>query len=403
MKLSTCGMALWVALAMPSAQAVNQEIRASFTPDPSQPQKNVFINTTPSSGYCATYPEVCKENDTFSIEVPIVFGPYGPIVPSMGMWIRAPANWRRLNVTNTATQETETVEVRITGMGSSYLLSDTAANLTGETDILVGHQKLWGGRSWVYAPENCLYSGVGAYGPSHYRFFWKTPVEADCLKLTSFRIPSISFSTLDFAYELRTPNPLGMSSGLYTGSINYRVGPTGDFNIGNLLPDDGNVTLDFVLDVQHTLKVDLPPGGNQIILEPRGGWQSWLEQGRIPSRLVRDQTFLISASSRFTMKLECELDLEDGCGIIDRVSGYAATVHVSVSLPHGLTDVNAKPVNRMPLSRHVSGIFQPGVYLDRKPGTLHFELTERSTAFLIDNTKGRPYKGNVTVIWDSEV
>jgi hypothetical protein len=36
---------------------------------------------------------------------------------------------------------------------------------------------------------------------------------------------------LDFAYELETPDPLGMSSGHYTGSLTYSVGPNGDFDL----------------------------------------------------------------------------------------------------------------------------------------------------------------------------
>lgn len=405
MKLSMFGVGLILALAAPSVQAFNQEIRALFTPDPAQPHKNVFVNKTPNSGYCASYPDECRQNNTFSIRLPIKFGPAGPIVPNppMGMWIKAPANWRQLTVTNRDTMETEVVEVRITGMGSDFILSDTAANLTGVTNDLEGHRKLWGGQTWVYAAPPCQYSGVGAFTPKSYMFFWKTPVEANCTKYAAYLIPSITFDSMDFAYELRTPNPLGMSSGIYSGSINYRVGPGGDFNIGNIPADDGNLTLDFVLDVQHTLKVDLPPGGNKIVLEPQGGWQSWLQQGRAPTRLMRDQTFLISASSRFTMKLECELDLSNGCAIIDRQSGYASVVHVSVSLPSGLTNSSGQPVKRLPLSRVVSAPFQPGIYVDRKPGILHFETSEYDTAFLIRNAKGRPYKGNITVIWDSEV
>lgn len=402
MKMSMYGLAL--ALVAPSALGFNQEIRARFTPDPSQPQKNVFINQTSNSGYCATYPDECRMNETFSIRAPINFGPKGPMLPMAGVSIRVPAYWRQITVTNSDTLETEIVEVRISGIGSNYVLSNTAASLTGETDILEGHRKLWGGLSWVYAPANCLYSGVGAYGPNTYRFFWKTPSEGDCTKVTSFRIPFMSFDTLDFAYELRTPNPLGMSSGLYTGSINYLLnGAARDFNIGDMVANDSNLTLDFVLDVQHTLKVDIPPGGNHIVLEPQGGWSSWLDQGRPPTRLLRDQTFLISASSRFKMSLECELDLTDGCGIIDRESGYAGLVNVSVSLPHGLTDSGGKPAMRVPLNREDSATFQPGVYVDRKPGTLHFDVAERETAFFVRNSKGRPYKGNITVIWDSEV
>ncbi|RON43015.1 hypothetical protein [Pseudomonas frederiksbergensis] len=401
MKWFMYGLAL--ALVAPSAQAFNQEIRARFSPDPAQPQKNVFINQTPNSGYCATYPEECRVNETFSIRAPINFGPRGPIFATTGVSIRVPAYWRQVTVTNRDTLHTETVEVRISGIGSRYRLSDTAANLAGVTDDREGHQKLWGGQSWVYAPTNCLYSGVGAYSADSYQFFWKTPSEGNCTKVTSFRIPSMSFESLDFAYELRTPNPLGMSGGLYTGSLNYVLNPGADFNIGNMQPTDSNLTLDFVLDVQHTLKVDLPPGGNQVILEPLGGWQGWLDRGSKPTALLRDQTFLISASSRFTMKLECEWELVNGCAIIDRQTGIGGVVNVSVSLPHGLVNSSGQPVSHLPLNRTVSAPFQPGFYVDRKPGTLHFEMSEHSTSQVVGASAGRPFKGNITVVWDSQV
>ena len=393
-----------MALSLSSAQAANREISALFQPDPSQPAKNVFLNKTQNSGYCASYPGECAINNMFSIQLPVRFDSTRAIVAGDGIPLKVPANWRQLTVTNRETQETETVEVRIIGIGSRFTLSDTAANLVGVTDVLEGHQKLWTSNSWVYAPAPCQYSGVGSYTPNSYRFFWKAPVEAACTKVAAFSIPSMSFDTLDFAYELRTPNPLGMSSGLYTGPISYTIGPGADFDLGPLMqPDDSSLTLDFVLDVQHTLKVEIPPGGNRVILEPQGGWRRWLEQGRKPVRLYRDQLFNISASSRFTMRLECEQDVETGCAIFDRVSGYGAVVNVSVSLPHGLTDSSGQPVRRMPLNRSVTSPFQPGIYVDRKPGTLHFEMGERDTAWLINNSRGSPYEGNITVIWDSEV
>ncbi|KOY03661.1 hypothetical protein [Pseudomonas nunensis] len=403
MKKTTGWLGLLMVLMVPTAEAFNQEIRALFTPDPAQPQKNIFINKTPDSGYCATYPDECKQHNMFSIRIPTRFGPSSVIMPGTGVPIKVPANWRQLTVTNRETGESEVVEVRITGIGSDYFLSHTAASLVGVTDDREGHQKLWTNERWVYAAPPCQYSGVGAYTASTYRFFWKTPSEAPCTKFAAFRIPFMSFETMDFAYELRTPNPLGMSSGLYTGSMNYFLGPGQDFDIGGLNPDDGNLTLDFVLDVQHTLKVDIPPGGNQVVLEPIGGWQSWLEQGRKPVRLVRDQTFLISASSRFTMRLECEWGLPNGCAIVDRVTGIAGIVDVSVSLPNGLTDGTGQTVKRMSLSREASVVFHPAFYADRKPGKLHFEMPESSTNHVILNAQGRPFYGNITVIWDSEV
>ncbi len=403
MKKSMYGLGMMLALAAPAAEAINQEIRALFTPDPAQPQRNVFINKTPNSGYCATYPVQCERYNTFSIQLPIQFGPSQPIEAGTPVSIKVPANWRQLTVINKDTGETETVEVRIAGIGSRHYYSDPVTTLTGESDVLSGHRKLWGGRSWVNAPAPCQNSGVGAYSPISYLFFWQTPVEASCSKTVAFRIPHMYFNTIDFAYELRTPNPLGMSSGLYTGSMNYSIGPGLDFDMGGINSNDDSLTLDFVLDVQHTLKVDIPPGGNKVILEPQGGWQSWLDQGRKPVRLMRDQTFLISASSRFTMRLECEFDQVEGCAITDRQSGYTGVVNVSVSLPHGLMNSSGQPVKRMLLGRMASAPFQPGIYVDRKPGTLHFEVPERDTNWLITNAQGRPFKGNITVIWDSEV
>lgn len=406
MKKITLALGLLFMAGMPEAQAVNQEIRALFRPDPSQPSKNVFTNQTPISGYCASYPDQCLQTNMFSIQLPARFVSARNLRPGDGLAIKAPANWRQLTVTNADTQETETVEVRITGVGTKYVLSHPAYVLVGVSDELEGHQKLWSNLSWVYAPPPCQFSGNAPYGAEHYRFFWKTPVEAPCTKFAAYDIPSIEFDTLDFAYELRTPNPLGMSSGLYTGSMAYNIGLGGDFDFGPLMrPDDNNLTLDFVLDVQHTLKVDIPPGGNHVVLEPQGGWRTWLENGRKPVRLYRDQLFYISASSKFSMRLECEhnLGVGSGCAILDRETGYAGAVDVSVSLPNGLTTGAGQPVKRYPLGIKATSAFEPGIYVDRKPGTLHFEVDKNWTDWLIDKAKGRPYKGNITVIWDSEV
>ncbi|WP_213938401.1 hypothetical protein [Pseudomonas sp. dw_612] len=403
MKLSTGWLGLALALAAPTVGAVNQEIRALFTPDPAQPQRNVFINKTPNSGYCSDRPSECMQQNMFSIRIPIVFGPSPSLAPGTAASVKVPASWRQLTVTNRDTQETETVEVRIIGIGSQYTLSDSAANLVGVTDILEGHQKLWN-PSWVYAPSPCLYSGVGLYGSHTYRFFWKTPVEAPCTKVNAFRIPFMTYDTLDFAYELRTPNPLGMSSGLYTGSMNYRLGPGLDFDIGGLTPDDSNLTLDFVLDVQHTLKVTLPPGGNKVELVPPGGWQSWVNEGRKPNRLVRDQTFHISASSRFKMMLMCPGQVGNNCTIFDPATRRLGVVQLRVTLPNGLTDPFGQPINQRPLRIGDSGSLSivPSFYVDRGKGTLHFEIGEQYTHLMLESGVAGDYSGVMTVIWDSE-
>jgi hypothetical protein len=389
---------------------MNQEVRALFRPDPTQPHNNRFINQTPSTGYCVSKPQECRDNNMFSIRLPLRFESSRAIrpdaAPRNGAMFKVPAQWRELTVRHAQTGDVQKVEVRITGIGTDYILSDTAANLTGASSASEGHHLLWQGGAWVYAPPPCIYGGIGLVDAISFRFFWKTPVEAACMRGARFLIPAMSYNTLDFAYELRTPNPLGMSSGLYTGDLSYSVGPNGDFDMGDvMLPNDSNLTLNFVLDVQHTLKVDIPPGGEKIQLVPAGGWQSWLYAGRKPVRLFRDQTFHISASTRFKMYIECESSSPLPCVIKDATGKRPVELHVSVSLPNGLTDHAGQPVKRQRLLTGPGGakVFQPGFYIDRAPGILHFEVPRGEVEWMLSEKVPSPYSGSVTVIWDSEV
>lgn len=392
---------------MPQALAQDVSITALFKPDSAQPHLNQFKNTTPPSGYCERYPGQCVDNQTFSLQVPIQFEasqaiPANHGSPRQGATFKVPAQWRDLTVRHES-GAVETVRMRITGVGSKYVTEDVR-ELTGDTneDYRFAHNLLWGS-SWVNSPAPCLYSGVGYYSKTTYGFFWKTPVEAACNKQAKFHVPWMRYEFLDFAYELVTPNPLGMLAGHYEGSLTYTVGPNGDFDFGDvMLPSSPVLTLNFNLEVQHTLKVDVPPGSEKVQLVPAGGWQNWLHGGRKPVRLFRDQTFNISASSRFKMFLQCSITDGRVCMMADRDLILTAPLKVSVSLPGGLTDAAGRPVRRQELSTEGGAvIFQPGHYVDRKPGTLHFEL-EKPDHFFIPGAP-KQYVGNVTVIWDSEV
>lgn len=392
---------------MPQALAQDVSITALFKPDSAYPHLNQFKNTTPPSGYCQLYPDQCEENKTFSLQVPIRFEssrviPANHASPRQGATFTVPAQWRELSVRHES-GAVEQVRMRITGVGSKYVTEDVR-KLTGDTnpDSRNAHNLLWG-QSWVYAPSPCVYSGVGYYLPTYYGFFWKTPVQAACNKQAKFEVPWLRYDHLDFSYELVTPNPLGMLAGHYTGSLTYTVGPNGDFDFGDvMLPSSPVLTMNFNLDVQHTLKVDVPPGGEKVQLVPAGGWQSWLHAGRKPVRLFRDQTFNISASTRFKMFLQCSITDGRVCFMADRGLILRAPLKVSVSLPGGLTDTSGRPVQRQELVTEGGAVtFQPGHYVDRKPGTLHFELEQPDHFFLPGAPK--QYFGGVTVIWDSEV
>lgn len=394
-----------------TANAVSNDINAIFRPDPSRPNENTFRNTTPVSGFCAMYPAVCEAEKMSSIQLPITFESTGPIQADhggvrQGAMFDVPTTWRPAQVTHTGTGENEIVHVRISGIGSGYQLPVSVIDLVGgEVNLATAHSKLWGGSSWMHAPSPCRSTTFGTMNERIYNFFWKTPTEGVCAKQSRFLIPSMSYRPMEFAYELRTPNPLRMSSGRYTGSVSYGVGPGQDFDMGDvMLPSDSVITLNLKLDVEHTLKVEVPPGGNRVELVPPEGWQAWLNSGSKPTRLFRDQRFHISASTRFKMALECQTVSGNTCAIAETGSGHAVPVDVSVTLPNGLADAAGQPINRRRLLRDGSGteLFQPGFYVDRRPGTLHFEVARASVEEML-GSGAKAYAGNVTVIWDSEV
>ncbi|MFS2091999.1 hypothetical protein ACCC96_03215 [Pseudomonas sp. Pseusp11] len=411
-----CAISLLFLLYSVSSAAVSIEVTAEFKPDSANPARNEFTNTTPFTGHCASYPTFCSDLSIFSILVPIKFNSISAIDARhtdvrKGAMFRAPTDWRPLQVVNKDTREESTLYVRIASIGARYYLPGTVQSLIGEgapTSDIEAHEKLWGGYNWTYPSPPCFYTGGMFVQPTWRSFFWLTAAGGGmCAPTADYQISSLYYDRFQIGYALRTPNPLGMSAGQYVGSYTYSVGPGLDFDMGDImLPEDNSLTINFTLDVQHTLRVDIPPGGNKVELVPQGGWQGWLQQGRKPTRLFRDQAFNISASSRFKMNLECEYSQDSKtCAVRDSVSGHAVPMNISVSLPQGLTDGDGAPVNRRQLQRDGSGtqLFQPGFYVDRKPGTLHFEIPASEVAEMIRPERQRHYSGSVTVIWDSDV
>lgn len=409
------GWVLLCALTVESAISATMDISASFRPDPSKPHENKFTNDTPMSGHCALQPEFCKEQGLFSLLVPIEFQSIAPILAGhadrrKGAMFKVPADWRRLTISRVdGRAETSEVEVRIVSIGGRYILPDTAQNLVGEgepTNVQGWHTRLWGDWTWA-PPAPCQPTGGMYTQPNSRTFFWMTPTASECAMTANYRIPSLTYDQMQIGYELRTPDPLHMSSGIFTGNLTYHVGPGMDFDMGDIMhPSDSTLTLSFTLNVEHTLKVDIPPGGNKVVLEPAGGWQNWLQHGRKPVRLYRDQVFNISASSRFKMQIDCEIPGLYDCMIRDPVSQRAVLVELNVTLPDGLTDLAGVPVKRRRLIRvgqEEQQKYQALNYVNNRPGILHFEVASEYMDYMLQPGVAARYTGNIVVIWDSEI
>lgn len=379
-----------------------QEITADFRPDPANPMASTFKNTTPESGMCPWHiPERCKQLGIFSIRTPsIQFVSSGPIQanhtdPRRGAMFQAPTSWRELSVTHIETGATDRLQVRIAGIGNKYILP-------AALDYTVWAQNNY---FWVYPSPPCVSTGIWTGTVRFLLWSWILPLDAGVCKVQAVKdISGMLYDTFEFSYELKTPNPLKMAAGRYVGTTTYSIGPGGDFDYGDImLPNDNALTFNFTLDVDHHLRVEVPPGGNRIQLEPQGGWQAWLHNGRKPSRLFRDQTVNLWASTQFKMNLECGEPMGNTCSLRN-AAGHQVPLDVAVTLPSGLIDAAGRPVNRLPLRLDGSGteLFQPARYVDRQPSTLHFEVNAEGVSQMLDQGGGT-YNGTVTVVWDSQV
>lgn len=398
------GVLLGLLLGTAQAQALVQEITASFRPNPSNPMFNDFVNTTPESGICPWHiPARCKALGIFTIRTNDLTATYNaPIVanhsnPRDGAMWKVPSEWRDVPVTHRETGQAQTVQIRVAGIGHRW---DSRPGVSAW-----GQPGMDWASAWRNAPSPCEGVNYLAAATNYVLFFWIVPENAGvCNRVPSVTIDQFWYSTTEYAYGLKTPNPLTMAAGEYTGSITYTIGAGGDFDFGDVMvPNDNQFTFNFTLDVDHHLKVEVPPGGNRIQLEPQEGWQAWLQNGRKPSRLFRDQTVNLWSSSQFKMSLECPEPLGNTCSLRN-AAGHQVPLDVMVSLPHGLTDASGRPVNRLPLTLDGSGteLFQPSMYVDHKPSTLHFEVKADAVEQMLEQP-GSTYSGTATVVWDSEV
>ena len=404
------GVCLVILTGYPAAHtlASTVAISAIFFPDASNPHVNQFKNTTPNTGLCFTFPNYCQARGLYSIGLGVQALTQTPILANHanirdGAMIKVPADERTIQVTSERGR-TADLKFKITAFSASNRTRDVR-QIVGDSSIstTTANNRLWANKRWGdYAPAPCALGG--SLGPTSIDadFFWLTPEASPCGISPAFEIDTLRMRNSSISYQLIAPDPLRMDTGTYTGSMTYTVGPGGDFDYGNnLLATDNSVTINFTLEVQHTLKIELSPLADKVTLSPPGGWQQWLSQGVRPARLEADRIFNISASTPFSMKLQCEYLASNQCAI-QNTAGFTVPVETRVTLPQGLGYSSGESLNRVLLSTTPEVIY-PSQYVEKRPAMLHFAVTGSHVESIMNDHPGTKFRGNITVVWDSEI
>lgn len=382
-----------------NAMALDINITARYSPAQSILHANSFENTTPNSGYCVNFPASCAAADSFSVSFPGANGLLN-IAKGDNVELRAPIAWREFEVTNSEGYS-QKVKMRIVGLGGTYHTASAVSTITGQSNFTAGHNALWSTGSWTNPPAGCLSPGSGASAERLQEFFWNFKSSGTCTKTANFDV-RLGFDKFSFMYELETPNPLKMQPGTYTGNVLYTIGQSGDIKYGDGISAYPNVNFKFTLTIQHDLRIQFPTAADKLALQPEGGWQQWLYNGSryTPKKLLANQPYQIWASGKFKMQLQCQYPVGNDCGIQNSSQTTLIPVKTMVTLPYNLRN-NNQPVSRYPLTNNTPAIFQPEEYVNSEKSTLHFEVDKTGVEQMI-NSGGGSFRGDVTVIWDSE-
>jgi len=381
---------LGLALSPPLARSSEVKITAEFRIDPTGGANQSFVNTTPLSGFCLTWPDRCPAGQ-FSISTGItgVKTWRKDDDPAQGLLVGVSAEFRDLDVYKDA--ESHRLKFRLS---AHSLRVDKINSGLAFADF--------SNSQFTYPLGGCNSGGVSRGSSEWIMNHWRLPTAKyytcrstymrDQEKTVTYR-PS-------FGYELIAPNPLLMHSGIYRGELRYTVGAGMDIDYGhNAQMSSDEVVLKFELDVQHQLKVDFPNGtaGRPVVatLEPDGGWQAW-QGGRMPPRVRQDVPFRLSMSGPVSVHMLCGQKLGDRCAIAS--GDDAIPLDVAISVPGAVSDRTHAALTHIPLpigAETAEPIAASNGSIQSVYSTIHIQSPG---PFKPATT----YEGQITVVFDAE-
>ncbi|WP_433647096.1 hypothetical protein [Kosakonia pseudosacchari] len=249
---------------------------------------------------------------------------------------------------------------------------------------------------------------------------WKvTSADGACYKISNIdRTDPSRFYNMSIAYELETPDPLKMSSGVYKGTASLTVGPGGNIDFGDVYEaSDTMLNINFTLTVTHELKLTPAAGAQTVALQPcpagkicsedegEANWERWMVS-RLTPQLTGRSAFTLSSSGGFTVFLDCAEHVGNECALTSDNSGQQVPMRVAINLPDNVIDSQTgSTVTGRPLligKSEGQNYFTAKTYGADKPGSIDFLVRQKDVDTMLA-TRPDTYRGAVTVIFDPNI
>lgn len=197
----------------------------------------------------------------------------------------------------------------------------------------------------------------------------------------------LSVSEFFLGFRLKTPNPLKMKNGDYTGSLVLWISPNGDVDLGNGSYSAGH-TIYFELSVKHQIKVDFTQSSKEITLKPNDGWAS----GGRKTELSNEADYSLWASSNVKLSLRCQYKINGACGIKNNKNHLVELDVFNIYGGNKKTLLTEKQPELIKVTSPLIG----------QKSKILFRVNNDSVASMLEYP-GSVYSGDVTLIYDAEL
>lgn len=373
------------------AGAAEVLVTAEFSPSALEPGRMVFRNTSPPGVYCSWRPEFCSADGSYSIDVPLrwskVYVRDDDVRKRFYLGLPGP---RTVLLRNTTTGAEAEVLLTIATV-SGHLTPGTGANPVFTTTVRGG----------------CRYVRTAGHA-AYVRFGWtvtnpQAPIPCNSQGDGASPMPATySMTWFGLGLLITTPSPLALNDGIYEGETTYSTGGEGsDIDFGDDVTTEP-ITLKLRFTVAHQFHVLFPVENPQVQLVPPQGWAQWIDHGTLPGRLRDELPFHLTASMDLSMKLRCEHELGDRCGIRNSRDGAVVPVDVDVTIPGMRNLRDGRPAQDTALLPDESRAprFTPDGYLIQRRSTLRFTAGREAVTEML-KSPGSHWQGNMTVVFDA--
>lgn len=373
------------------AQVAEVKVTGRFRPSALKPGNSEFENTTPRGSFCNWRSAECEKNGAYIFNV-----------GGGEFWRKAGDgdNSSRRDTTYVRFPKPRVVVLTEEASGRSFLAKISFVAISLQLYFTNGPDP------WYYGVGGgcTAIRGGGGLGWSNGGWGVSDPSDPkECFSSKPRNSRTYRYRDIGIGLKVELPRATTLLSGRYVASESWSTGGAeADIDLGDNITGTSSIRMNFVFDVIHDFDVKFVSESPAALLTPDGGWSQWTDHGLAPRRLRQELPFFLTSSMDFSMKLRCEHDAGERCGIRNASKDEVVPVDVDVTIP-GMSNVrDGRPAQNTLLLPDDARAprFTPDGYLMQRRSTMRFTAGSKAVAEML-KAPGSRWEGNMTVIFDA--